>query len=996
VIKSAFVNQVKRRSFAMRERVRLVVMLALFLVVPSAVFAQASIAGLVRDSSQAVLPGVTVEASSPALIEKVRSVVTDATGQYRIVDLRPGTYTVTFTLPGFSTVKREGIELTGTFVATVNVELRVGALEETITVTGETPVVDVQSARSQQVLDSEIISAIPTARNYQNLHMLVPAVSVGAGNQDVGGAGGDRQIYFQAHGGEVRDSRVQQDGLMIGVPQAGGGRTMFVPNAATAEEVGITTSGGLGESETAGVVVNMIPKQGGNVFSGMVFATGATEGMVGNNFSDELQRAGLRAPNKVKNVFDYNGTLGGPVVRDRLWFFYQARYNGNANYIAGMFVNRNAGDPTKWNFDPDFNQQIVADSYWVTNGLRLTWQASPRNKLSVSWEDQIRCVGCTQSGSATSTSEASGKSTTRPNVLAQTTWTSPLTNRILLEAGFSAYRHFWGSVPRPDEFHPDLIRVTDQGGIIPGLNYRAQNSTAKQWAATYSSRASITYTSGSHSMKFGYNGSFYDVQARQFSTNGLSYRFNNGVPNQLTQNIHPFEYWSNPFQRGFYGQDQWSLRRLTLAGGIRYDMFSASFSEGTLGPTRFLPAVVTLPAQTTSNLKDITLRGSATYDVFGDGRTALKVSLGKYVTAQDSTSAPLGSVTAPMNRIPLNTTRSWNDANRNFIPDCDLANPGANGECGARANQNFGSPVFSNTYDPEVLEGWGVRPYNWAFDVQVQRELLPRVSMSVGYFRRWFGNFVVTDNRATTANDYTRFNLPVPADPRLPVSGTITGFASVNPTAFGQVDNFVTRASNYGDQTQRWNGVDVTINARMQDVTFQGGASTGRDSTNNCEIVEQLPEIALDTPLQYCDVTGAFVTNFKFLVSYTIPRVEVQVAATLQNIPGEEMVANWATPNAVIAPVLGRPLAGNAANQTLQLLPPKEHFSDRTNQLDIRFAKLLRVSGRRIQVALDLYNALNSNTIQNYNASYNPTGAWRTPTGILPSRVVKVSGQVDF
>jgi hypothetical protein len=218
----------------------------------------------------------------------------------------------------------------------------------------------------------------------------------------------------------------------------------------------------------------------------------------------------------------------------------------------------------------------------------------------------------------------------------------------------------------------------------------------------------------------------------------------------------------------------------------------------------------------------------------------------------------------------------------------------------------------------------------------------------------------------------------------------------VNPNVFGLVDNFVTRAKNYGEQTQRWNGMDLTINARLQGVTFQGGASTGRDSTNNCEIVAKLPEILLDTPTQYCDVVGAFQTNLKFLAAYTVPRIDVQIAATMQSIPGEEIVATWATPNAVIQPVLGRPLAGNAANQSLQLLEPKQHYSDRTNQLDLRFAKIFRFGARRLQGALDLYNATNANTIQNYNGAYNPTGAWRTPNGILPGRVIKVSGQVDF
>ena len=974
-----------------RRSAQIFVLWALALVCPTAVFAQASITGVVRDTSQGVLPGVTVEASSPALIEKVRTVVSDSGGQYRIVDLRPGTYTVTFTLPGFSTVKREGIELTGTFVASVNAELRVGALEETITVTGETPVVDVQSARTQRTLSDDVLAAIPTARNYQNLHVLIPGVSTAAGSQDVGGTRGDQQVYFAAHGSEVRDSRVQQDGLFIGVPQAGGGRTMFVPNAATAQEVAITTSGGLGEAETAGVVVNLIPKQGGNNFSSMLFATGATEGMVTNNFNEELRARGLRAPNKVHNVFDYNGTFGGPIKRDTLWFYYMARYQGAANYVAGMFINRNAGDPTKWTYDPDLSKQNLFDQYWITNALRLTWQASQRNKFSVSYEDQIRCVGCTVSGTATSTSEASGKGTTRPNVLAQTTWTSPLTNRVLLEAGFSSYRHFWGSVPRANEYHPDLIRVTEQGGIIPGLSYRAQNSTSKQWAATYATRAAMTYTSGAQTMKFGYSGAFYDVQSRSYSVLGISYRFNNGVPNQLTQNVHPSEYWSNPFQWGLYAQDQWTRNRLTLAGGVRYDRFWVTFPEAVLGPTRFLPDRVVFPEEQGTNLSDVTVRGSAAYDLFGDGKTAVKLSLGKYVGAQDSTSAPLGSVTGPLNRIALSTTRTWTDANRDYVPDCDLLNLNANGECAAVANRNFGRAVFSNSYDPDLIRGWGKRPYNWAFDVGIQREIFPRVSANVSYFRRWFGNFVVTDNRATTGANYTLFGLPVPADPRLPISGTVTGFSDVNPAQFGLVDTFVTAAKNFGKQTQHWNGMDATIDARIQNVLLQGGVSTGRESRNDCEV-----RAKLGTGLNYCEITGAFVTQVKMLGSYTIPRIDVQTSATLQNLPGEEMQASWPVPNAVIAPLLGRNLSGNATSLTLQLLPPQTYFSERVNQLDLRFAKILRISGKRAQIALDLYNALNANTVQTFNNAYNPTGAWRVPTGILPGRVTKISGQFDF
>jgi hypothetical protein len=395
------------------------VVCGLILACPSTVFAQASIAGVVKDASGAVLPGVTVEASSPALIEKTRSVVTDATGQYKITDLRPGTYTVGFSLTGFSTVKREGIELTGSFVATVNADLKVGAIEESITVTGETPVVDVQSVKTQQVMTSDVLTAIPTARNYQNLHVLVPGVTVASGNQDVGGTSGDNQIFFSAHGGAVYDSRLLLNGLNVMAPQVGGGRTMYVPSVGTSQEVSVTTSGGLGESETAGVVVNVITKDGGNAFKGTIFGTGATQGWASSNYDQALKDRGLRAPNNVKNVYDYEGALGGPFRRDTLWFFGQARYHGAANYIAGMFFNKNAGDPSKWTYDPDPSHQVVQDQYWLSESLRVTWQATPRNKVAASYEDQLRCVGCKESGTSTSSPEAIGKAPSHPNNVGQ-------------------------------------------------------------------------------------------------------------------------------------------------------------------------------------------------------------------------------------------------------------------------------------------------------------------------------------------------------------------------------------------------------------------------------------------------------------------------------------------------------------------------------------------------------------------------------------------------
>jgi hypothetical protein len=261
----------------MRPSVRITFAFACLLAIPTVLFAQASITGVVKDASGAVLPGVTVEASSPELIEKVRTAVTDGTGQYRIVDLRAGVYSVSFALTGFGTVKREGIELTGSFTATVNADLKVGNLAETITVSGETPIVDVQSAKRQATVGGDVIASIPSSRAYGAIFSLNPAVQMGAG------AALDIQVMpglsvFGGAGGRGTEGRVQLDGLNTGAPLSGGGTSGYVPDLGSAQEVSFTTSGGLGEAEVGGPVMNIVPKTGGKGRGGTCYVAGVTGG----------------------------------------------------------------------------------------------------------------------------------------------------------------------------------------------------------------------------------------------------------------------------------------------------------------------------------------------------------------------------------------------------------------------------------------------------------------------------------------------------------------------------------------------------------------------------------------------------------------------------------------------------------------------------------------------------------------------------------------------
>ena len=995
-------------------------------VAPAAAYAQASIAGLVRDNSGAVMPGVTVEASSPALIEKTRSVVTSGTGQYAIVDLRPGTYTVTFTLPGFNTVKREGIELTGNFVASVSVEMRVGAVEETITVSGEAPTVDVTSSKRQQTISGDVIAAIPSSRQYFGLTTLVPALNI-QGN-DIGGASGPIFSVFQIHGGRRNEGQVLVDGLSMGFQ--GMGVSFYVPEVGTAQEVTFSLSGGLGEAPTGGPQMNIVPKAGGNTYSGSLFVTGANGAMQGDNITQEIRDAGLTGRNELKKLWEVNPALGGPIRRDRLWFYGTFRHQGNRQLVAGMFENRNAGDPTKWTYDPDPSRQAVDDGTWKNGSLRLTWQATPRNKFNFWWDEQSVCQHCVGGGSRTGlvfaggiqSPEAHGRTEGFPQRMAQATWSSPASNRLLLEASLGLGPDIQFGGLQKNAYDKTLIRVTDQGGAIPNLAYRAA-FWSRPRGLTRVVQGSLSYVTGSHNAKFGGRYHYNDSLGVNFYNDSqLAYTFLNGSPTQLTMfGNHDVRLLVTQGMASLYAQDQWTRGRLTLQGGVRFEHLSAEFPDQQIGPNLYIPVAISFPARDSGvGVKDIMPRIGAAYDLFGNGRTAVKVSLGRYVTPTNSTEAYAGGQN-PINRVATTTNRSWTDSNRNFVPDCDLLNPALNNECGPWSNQNFGKEVFTTTYDPDLLTGWNKREYSWDLTTTVSQQLAPRVSVELSYARRVWGNFQVTDNRAVGPADFDPFTIVAPQDQRLPDGGGYSlQFYDINPAKFGRFDNFITFADNYGKQIYHFNGFDLNVNARFPfALTVQGGFSTGNMTEDDCEVGEKVPEIyilpgsggtlsAVQSIAQwsrtYCHRESGYLTNVKALATYTVPKIDVLISGTIQSKPyvgsnfpsvaSQSIPANSVTPNALIAPSLGRPLAGGAPVTLLGLVKPGDKYGDRLNQVDLRFGKLLRFNGTRTLVALDLFNAFNTNTTDVYQTFYGAT--YLNPSSIMAARLAKFSVQFDF
>ncbi|MEO8257801.1 MAG: TonB-dependent receptor [Acidobacteriota bacterium] len=1015
---------------------RLTCVVGLLLLVPSALFAQASITGVVKDTSGAVLPGVSVEASSPALIEKVRLAVSDAAGRYRIIDLRSGTYAVTFSLTGFSSIRREGIELPGTFTATVDAELTVGNLAETITVSGELPVVDVQSVRRQTVINSEVISSIPAARSYNALMSLMPNTALQSGAaSDVQATSGT--VVFGGIGGRANEGRLTVDGLNVGAVTNGAGVSSYRADVGSAQEVTMTTSGGMGEAEVGGPSLNIVPREGGNSVKGLFFASGVTPGMIGDNYTDDLLARGLTSSGKITRIWDFNFGAGGPVVKDRVWFFGQAREEGSYRKVAGMFANANAGDPTRWTYVADTSRPAATVASSRNFALRLTAQASTRHKFSGFWDEQLPCEGaaapnapetvkaCRHSNANEAIGGAHGSlapatsATVSPEAgsyrdygqrVQQFKWTAPVTNRLLLEASAGSYTTRWGGNPMPGGSTLDLIRVVEQcaagcaaNGNIPGLTYRSGNWQSS-WQGNYTWRTSASYVAGAQSMKVGYQGSFLVDNRKSFTNSeNLQYRFNNGIPDQFTTTINAIPTTNRTRSDAFYGQDQITFGRVTLQGAIRYDHVWSYYPEQQVGPVRFFPTPRNYPRTTgIEGYHDVTPRGGLAMDVFGTGRTSLKVNVGKYLEAAQA----FGIYTAinPVNRLSTTATRTWTDGDRDFVVDCDLANAAVQDRrasggdfCGAR-NANFGLDVFDATYDPMVLGGWGVRPGDWQVGAAIQQELFPRVSAEFGYQRRWLGGFTATDNRARTAADHTSFTISAPVDARLPGGGgyALAPMVNANPDVATLVDNYITWSTNYGDQTQATHSFNLNLTARPRSgLMLQGGFNTARTISDSCEIQAALPETAPTNP--WCHQSSGWGTRMTALGVYTIPKIDVLVSGTMRSEQGAALSANWAVPNSVIQPSLGRPLSANAATVTVNLVEPGTLYGDRVNEVDVRIAKILKFGRTRTNVGFDLYNLINAAPVLTYTQTYSPTTTtWLRPNTVLQPRFLKFSAQIDF
>jgi hypothetical protein len=934
---------------------------------------RASISGLVTDTSGAVLPGVTVEASSPALIEQSRTVTTDGEGRYNIVDLRPGTYSVLFSLPGFRTFRREGIILEGAFTATINANLAVGAVAETVTVSGSSPVVDIQNTRTQLVVNQTILQALPVMRSIQDQANLVPGVvsrSTSAGqilsdfyiNSMVARGASDQHIVYDG----VRNDML----LGAGTQAIAGG----VNELAQAEMV-YDVSGQSAEFATAGVRMDAIPKDGGNSFNGTWRLFGSHNVFQSDNLSQELRDQNITAVNQLDFNWDNNVAVGGPIKQNKLWFFTAFDLSQFNILVANVYF-------------PDGRQADTGGHVKPNGSARLTWQASPKDKVAFTYYNSTSLTD-RYDFTSTTTPEAGLRVNSPLNFSGVLKWSRPATSRLLLEAGegVSASTYHWEYQPEVGIFevaHRSPAGITSvASSIAPVENFNHSFNTV----------ASASYVTGSHALKggmtltTGYSRTKVEPHGDIVLLNYIT--ANSGTVTVRNSPVTSFEELHADL--GLYLQDKWTVNRLTMTFGGRMDYLNAGTPPQTAPAGRFVPARSAGAIDCVPCWTDWSVRFGGSYDLFGTGKTALKFSVGKFMVSQ------LLNVAQAVNPIrSASDTRTWVDLDGNGSA-LDAAGNAQYNEIGASPSTTFGTTGSSTRFDPETP-----RPTNWEENVSVVHELLPRVAVTAGYYHRNFQHIANTINASITGEGncpvvaatpaaqtvgpcYVPYSVIAPLDPRLPNGGgeLIPRFNQVRN--IGLTDNVLTQSEL---NTRVYDGFEVSVNARLPRQGFVfGGVTTERTNVNNCDPTNINPDT-----LRFCDQHAPFRTLVKGSAGVTIPW-QIQLSGSMSAIPGSDIQANFTYNGAFAGVTLAAP-----NSRTINLVEPNTMFLDYQTQVDGRVARSFRIGrARRLQTYMDFFNLLNASTVVSVNTTYALTNnQWLKPLVVMQGRRLQFGARFDF
>ena len=965
------------------------------LLLPATAGAQGgSISGLVEDSTGGILPGVTIEADSPVNIEGTLTAFTDSAGRFTIINLRPGTYTVTFTLPGFNTFIREGIIMSGDATVQVSAELAVGTLEETVTVSGASPVVDVQQVRRQFVATRAMMDVLPAARTMEARALLIPGVR---------NAGMGEGLYWTTvHGSTTRDSQTMNDGMRANSTVDDGQFRMGweMSDAATAE-LTFEAGGAPAEVQVGGVIQNAIPKEGGNTFSGTWFTYYGSGAMGSDNASPELREL-LGEVNKLAYDIDTNPAFGGKLIQDKLWFFAAFRSSDKKDFAAGtFFADRETGLCRPVAVNCEFQEtseeffgkgaapgtQAFNRTYGMTGVLRLTNQLSDRHKWRLGFErlnrqNPLNAIGNTRP-------PESGNWIKQPTGYhSQARWTSSLSNRLLVEAGFSVQYNKW----RREQF--EWNQGIGPSGAWRNLASSTYDLSTGTWGGGFwitgwqpeksrHFKTSMSYVTGSHNFKLGMEHRWGNLGLDQPMANDVrTYYFDGADPIGVQVLATPvitgpsfsggYEAKIN-FDTGIFAQDSWTLGNWTLNLGTRADIFSSGVPvqhapAGTWVPERDFPAY---PGP---RWNTIVARVGVAYDLFGDGRTALKGTMNQYVSSESTRLALLRNpLSSQYSWSAAQEFRSWNDLDGNGsvqAPDGRIQYE----EVGPSPNVNFGTANDLKSLDLDGREG------NWEVNASIQHELFSGVSASFAWYRRDYFKMWYEDNILQAHSDYTPFTVVGPVDDRLGAnSGQTLTLFNLDPSVFGQVATSIRT----GDLRDRiYNGFEFTLDGRLPNGAFFGGSfTTERTQINECDVDNRNATI-------WCDSPRSWQTMYKAHGAYPLP-AGVIMSAFVQGYPGPELNANY---NVTELPDGTRLTGGQRI--TVDLLPPEVLFLPFARKTDMRVMRRFNFGNTQITPVLDVFNIFNTNTTTAVNATYG--SRWREITRIMTARYMRIGLELEW
>lgn len=973
-----------RRIVGWRQTLRFVGVRALSafagaLLLSSAAYAQSAITGVVKDTTGAAMPGVTVEASSDVLIEKVKSAISDGNGNYRIADLRPGTYNVAFTLPGFKTFRRDGLLLPAEFTATVNAELAVGALEETITVTGASPVVDVTTSAKVAVLDREAIDLVPTGRTIQGMAQLVVGVNLSL--PDTGGARAMQQTYMSTHGMTTSNTTILVDGMMVNGLQGDGAIQSYFNDAMNAE-VSVQTSGIGAENSSGGVRMNMIPREGGNRFSGDFKASSRPGTWQSSNLTDRHKAKGLTAGNAIDRIIDYTLALGGPIKKDKMWIFGSARYYSVNNFIANTYF--------------DDGTQGIDDQFIKSGTARLTWQVTPRNKISAYFDEVDKYRGHDMQANYDPETAATVWNSPAYHTTA-IKWTSPASSSLFLEGGYSNNTEYYTNEyqegiekPRgtPEWFANAAHNELDLGGYTKA----APVNTTESPIAFYWNFAA-TYVKGDHTIKVGANnrqGTFKHtrdnnadlVQNYRSSSTGVRW----SVPDSVVVRNWPLTLGERLNRDlGIFIQDSWRLNRLTANIGLRWETLNAKVLAGKSPAGRFAPERTFDEIKDVPAWSDLAPRMALVYDLFGTGQTAVKYSLNRYNLSRTT------GIAANYNPLVSATfTAPWRDVNGNDIADGSLRCTGY-----PSAACEIDTSNLPTNFGVAALNEYGKYPRTWNLEsgLELQHELFKGVSVSGSWWKGNFHNLTTTINRSYTTADYTPYTFynPLTGQPFEVFARTLQARPTSNLDTFDPERKNSYEAFNFDGSWRIPGGGQV-----------RGGVSIERERVKNCTSPDDpnyggngkalCDEYALDIP--YRPSWKLFATReigFGVNVSMAFQsNAGPNSSRTMAMTRGSTRYpANCPAPCPAGQIIMPATLFGQTS-LTYNLEPVRATSVERIVQLDFKVSRTFRFGRISVLPTFEVFNINNSDAIISYITTNSLSTSYLSPNSIMQGRMYGV------